>query len=448
MRMHLPARPLARPLALLLGLLLPSAARAQQPAGGALSPEERAIVRSVDTHAAEALALLERVVNINSGTLNLPGVRAVGDVFRGELDRLGFATRWEPGEAFGRAGHLVATRGTRGPRVLLIGHLDTVFEPSGGVRRFERVGADSARGPGVTDMKGGDVAIVLALRALADAGALDRLRIAVVMNGDEELPGEPLSAARRVLVGAADAADVAIGFEDGDGDPHHAIVARRGVTEWKLTVTGTPAHSSQLFRPEVGYGAVFEAARILDAFRARLAGEPNLTFNPGLLLGGTAAELDSAGARGTAAGKTNVVAKAAVVEGDLRTLSLEQLARVQAAMRAIVADHLPGTGAELVFGEGYPPLAPTDGNRELLQLLSGASRDLGFGEMQATDPARAGAADVSFTAGHAPRVLDALGVKGHFGHTDDEIGDLRTLPMQAKRAAVLLLRLTKERPAS
>src|SRR5436190_6961593 len=100
------------------------------------APTERAIVSAVDANNADALALLERVVNINSGTHNFAGVRAVGDVFRKEFDALGFKTTWVDGAAFKRAGHLIAEHAGPGPRVLLIGHLDTVFESDSPFQRF------------------------------------------------------------------------------------------------------------------------------------------------------------------------------------------------------------------------------------------------------------------------------------------------------------------------
>src|SRR5512138_275110 len=195
-----------------------------QPSVG--KPVEQSIVKAVDSHNAEALALLERIVNINSGTMNFAGVRQVGDALRAELDRLGFETRWVDGAAFHRAGHLVAEHPGLGPKILLIGHLDTVFEPSSPFQRFERLNDSTARGPGIIDMKGGDVIIVHALRALKDAGELDRLNVAVVFDGDEESAGSPLAEARRALVEAAKGASAAIGFEDGAGDPKTLVVAR------------------------------------------------------------------------------------------------------------------------------------------------------------------------------------------------------------------------------
>jgi glutamate carboxypeptidase len=408
-----------------------------------LSPDERAIAAYVDAHNDEAIALLERVVNINSGTQNLEGVRQVGAVFRAELDRLGFKTEWVDGAAWQRAGHLVATHPGTSPKILLIGHLDTVFEKDSPFQKFVPVDAKAARGPGIIDMKGGDVIIIQALKALESAGLLKSLNIAVVMTGDEEAAGRPLARARESLVNAAKGAAAAIGFEDGDGDPAHIVVARRGTTSWDLRVTGTPAHSSQIFRDDVGAGAVFEAARILNAFRERLAGEPHLTFNPGTILGGTAVEFDAVQARGTAFGKTNVIAERAVVAGDLRALTNEQFQKAMTAMREIAAASLPRTRAELTFDEGYPPLAPAAGNERLLVLYDRVSRDLGFGPVEAVNPDRAGAADVSFIAGEVPMIIDAAGMKGKDGHTVGETADLTGFPIQAKRAAVLIARLAR-----
>jgi glutamate carboxypeptidase len=412
-------------------------------AQSSLPAEERAIVSYIDAHQDEAIALLERVVNINSGTQNLAGVREVGSVLRAELDRLGFETQWIDGAAWQRAGHLVATHPGPSPKVLLVGHLDTVFERDSPFQKFERLDAKTARGPGIIDMKGGDVIIVQALKALDAAGLLKSLNITVVMTGDEEAGGRPLARAREALVAAAKGAAAAIGFEDGDGLTEHIVVARRGSTSWELRLTGTPAHSSQIFREDVGAGAVFEAARILNAFREQLAGEAHLTFNPGVILGGTSVDFDSPQSRGTAFGKTNVIAEHAVVAGDLRALTNEQYQKAMAAMREIAGKSLPHTRAELTFDEGYPPLAPTAGNERLLVLYDRVSRDLGMGPVEAVNPDRAGAADVSFIADHVPMIIDAAGLKGKDGHTVGETADLAALPLQAKRAAVLIARLAK-----
>lgn len=408
---------------------------------GALAPGERALAAYADANNDAALALLERVVNINSGTQNIEGVRAVGAAFRSEFDALGFRTEWVDGAAWNRAGHLVAVHPGRSQKILLIGHLDTVFEPDSPFQRFVRVDADHARGPGIIDMKGGDVVLLQALKALKSAGLLDAMNVTVVLTGDEELPGRPIARARQTLVEAARGAAVAIGFEDGDGDPAHAIVARRGTSSWRLEVSGTPGHSSQVFSAELGAGAIYEAARIVNAFRDRMAGEPHLTFNPGVFLGGTSVNYDAAASGGSAAGKTNVVAASAFVTGDLRALTLEQVDKAEATMRAIVAESRPRTSAQISFDDSYPPLAPTAGNERLLVLYDKVSRDLGLGPVTSVSPDKAGAADVSFVATQVPMIIDAVGLKGSDDHSPSETADLRSLPVQIKRAAILLARL-------
>ncbi len=409
--------------------------------GSALSANERALAAYIDAHNGEALALLERAVNINSGTQNFEGVRQVGRLFQSELDALGFSTRWIDGAPFKRAGHLVADHPAAGPRILLIGHLDTVFEKDSPFQTFQRLDDRTARGPGIIDMKGGGVVMIAALKALQASGALNGMNIVVVMTGDEEDAGEPLSLAREALISAAKGAAIAIGFEDGPADPRLAVTARRGTAGWEVKVTAKPGHSSQIFRDDVGYGAVYEMARIVNAFREKMAGEAHLTFNPGVVLGGTTVEFDGVQLRGTAFGKTNVIAEHAVVSGDLRALSAEQFAKAKDTMQGIVAASLPQTRATIRFDEGYPPMAPTEGNARLLAIYDQASRDLGFGPVTAVSPDRAGAADVSFVAGEIDTIIDGVGLMGANDHTVNETADLTTLPSQSKRMAVLLHRI-------
>lgn len=408
-----------------------------------LSPTEQAIAKAVDAHNAEGLVLLERLVNINSGTMNFAGVRRVADALRPELDALGFETRWVDGAAFGRAGHLVAVRNGTGPRLLLIGHLDTVFEPTSHFQKLERITDSTARGPGVIDMKGGDVIMLQAFKALGAAGVLNEMSITAVFSGDEEDAGHPLELARATLIEEAKRSRYAIGFEDGSGDPHTAVISRRGASAWTVRATGIPAHSSQIFRADVGAGAIFEGARVLQQFREQLSTQQYLTFNPGYVIGGTDIRIDSTQPGGSAYGKSNVVAKDMLVTGDVRAISPEQLTSVKATMRAIAARSLPHTTSELTFSDGYPPLAPTEGNRRLLTTYDGVSRALGYGSVIAVDPMRAGAADVSFTAPYVSAAIDALGLAGWDDHTDKETANLNWFGPLTKRAAVFLYRLSK-----
>ncbi|HEY4307332.1 MAG TPA: M20/M25/M40 family metallo-hydrolase [Gemmatimonadaceae bacterium] len=406
-----------------------------------LSSTEQAITGAIDRHNGEALALLERLVNINSGTNNFAGVRQVGDVLRAQFDALGFKTRWVDGAPFRRAGHLIAEHPGPGRKILLIGHLDTVFEPNNPFQKFERLNDSTAKGPGIIDMKGGDVIMLHALRALKDAGQLDRMHFVAVFTGDEEDAGTPQTEARRALVDAAKGAAVGMGFEDGAGDPKTAVIARRSAGSWTLTTTGITAHSGQIFKPEVGAGATYEASRILHEFYTQLSKEQYLTFNAGLALGGTLVTVDSTETEGSASGKRNVVPDKMTVSGDLRALTPAQVTKAQSTMRAIVAKNLPHTTAKITFDEGYPPMAPTEGNRKLLAMYNRASMDIGTGPVVGVDPSRAGAADISFVAHLVPMLIDAIGLSGHDDHSPSETADLRMLAPQTKRAALVLYRL-------
>ncbi|MBM4218485.1 MAG: M20 family metallopeptidase [Gammaproteobacteria bacterium] len=380
---------------------------------------------------------MQRVVDIESPTENLAGVRAVGDAFAAELRAIGFRTHWvEMPPEMKRAGHLVAEiDGRKGKRLLLLGHLDTVLrgEP------FRRDGT-RAYGTGATDMKGGNVVMLQALKALHAAGALKDRRIVVMLTGDEEDAGMPLAMAREPMLDLARRSDIALSFEAAiDGT---ATIGRRGINGWTLEVTGETGHSSGIFGPERGSGAVYEAARILAAFQAELGSERYLTLNPSVIVGGTKAELDDY--RGTAEGKTNVIAPVAIARGDLRYISLEQERSAVERMQAIVARHLPRTGATLRFDDGaYPPMTPTPGNEALLSVLDGASRDLGLGPVAALDPGERGAGDIGFIS-HLLPGLDGLGSGGGGNsHAPGEFTGLDTLTPMAQRSAVLIYRLTR-----
>lgn len=405
---------------------------------------ERGLVNSVRKSEVEAFALLEEIVNINSGTMNFEGVKKVADVVRPRFEALGFDVRWEDGASYGRGGHLIAERAGGGPHVLLIGHLDTVFEPDHPFQRYERKG-ERASGPATADMKGGIVVGLAALQAMQEQKVLDDLRITVVLHGDEEDSGTPLKAARATLIAAAKEADIAIGLENADDDPKTAVVARRSSSRWQIKVTATSAHSSQIFTEQVGAGAINELSRILYRFYDELRGEDYLTFNPGLIAGSTQLEYVPEPLRAQASGKDNIVAPEAIASGDLRAITLRQREQTKERMRKIVAAHLPGTRSTIEFDDGYPPMAPTQGNEKLLAMYDAVSRDLGFGPVAAVDPRKAGAADISFAADHVEMALDGLGLLGGDSHTPQEFADLRTFQTQAQRLAVLLYRLEERR---
>jgi glutamate carboxypeptidase len=418
------------------------------PAGAAraeLNADETAMLVWIDTQTAAIEALIEDLVNVNSGTMNHDGVRQVGEMLGPLFSRVGFDVEWiELPLEVDRAGHLFARHaGDRGRKVLLIGHLDTVFERDDPFQTFVREGT-WARGPGVDDMKSGNTIILYALMAMAEVGAIEGAQIVVALTGDEESAGDPLEVSRRDLIEAGRWADVALEFESGirDGEAEWATVSRRSSSGWTLEVRGRQAHSSQIFTDDVGAGAIFEAARILAAFYDEIRGEPYLSFNAGTILGGTEVAYDAAATRGQAFGKTNVVPSYAIVDGGIRTLSDEQLERVRGAMRDVVARSLPQTEAMVTFEDGYPAMPPTDGNRRLQQMLSDINVELGREPMPELDPSRRGAADISFVAPHADS-LAGLGGYGEGSHSPQERLDLESVPLAVKRAALLIYRLTR-----
>lgn len=405
-----------------------------------LSRKEKKILKSVESNNNEAIDFLKKVVNINSGTMNHPGVKEVGDVFASAFNDIGFATTWYDMSEVNRSGHLFAeTSGDKGKKLLLIGHLDTVFEADSPFQEFKMVNDSIAHAPGGNDMKGGNVIILYALRALQENGLLKDAQVIAAFTGDEEATGKPLTTSRRDLIEAAKRSDIALGFETSTGYDN-ATIARRGSSDWKVETTGVRAHSSGVFNERIGAGAIFEMSRIINEFYNKVKGEEYLTFNPGILLGGTQMNYDQQLSKGDVFGKSNVVAQTSVVYGGLRFISEEQKERARDKMREIVNNNLPQTSAKVTFIDSYPAMQPTDGNMQLLGALSQVSQDLGQGAVEAYDPMKRGAADVSFVADYVS-CIDGLGTMGNGAHTPEETVNLNTIEILTKRAAILIYRL-------
>lgn len=405
-----------------------------------ISSLEKEILERVEANHQQALKTLENQVNINSGTMNFDGVRMMGQNFIDEFDKLGFKTDWVNQDHVNRAGHFFAEQqGNSGKKILLIGHLDTVFEEDSPFQEYKALNDSTATGPGVNDMKSGNVMILFALKALKEAGAIPDANIIVALTGDEEDSGHPISQSRKHLIEAAQRSDVALGFETASGF-NFATVARRASYSWKLEVTGKQAHSSGIFSDNTGAGSIYEASRILTSFYEDLR-EENLTYNAGVIIGGNQVTYDEENIRGSVSGKTNIVPKKTIVHGGIRFLTLEQGERVFKKMEAIANENLPQTSAELtIFEDGYPPMEPSTGNMELLKVLDKLSRDIGLGEVKAYDPAKRGAADISFVANYVD-ALGGLGAMGNGAHGPHETINLDTYKELTKRAALLIYRI-------
>lgn len=406
-----------------------------------LNKTEKKLVELIDKNYQETVALLEEVVNINSGTFNLQGVKEVGKVFEREFAKIGFETLWiDLPDSLKRAGHFVATKtGKKGKKLFFIGHLDTVFEKDMPFYPFTMVNDSTAKGQGVNDMKGGNVMIFATLKALNELGLLEDRTITVYFTGDEENAGDPSWVSRLDFVERAKQHDYALGYETAQGF-NIATVARRGASDWTLKTGGRQVHSSGVFRESVGFGAIYEAARILNEFREQLAGEQYLTFNPGQIIGGSDIDYDSETGQGTALGKTNIVAREALVTGDLRFLGEPQKEAAREKMRAIVAQNLNGTTSKIEFKDGIPSMPPTDGNMALVGILNKVSMDMGYGEVKAGDPGSRGAGDISYVAEYID-CIDGIGASGRGAHSVEETINMKEYPDLIKRSTVFVYRL-------
>jgi len=417
-----------------------------------LNKEEQKVMDYIDANMPRAIALLKESVNINSGTLNIAGVKKVGEIFAREFEKANFKTKWIPmPDSLRRAGHLVATTGfnnqaadkknTKRKKLFLIGHLDTVFEPDMPANPFTMLNDSTATGQGVNDMKGGDVVMIIALQALHAQGLLKDADIIAYLTGDEEHAANPREISRADFIESAKKTDIALAFEGANG-LNSVATARRGASGWTLNVKAKTGHSSGVFTPNAGYGAIYEAARIVNEFRVQLSTEKYLTFNPGVFIGGSEMNYNPAKSTGTAIGKTNIISPAVTVTGDLRFLTEDQKMNARKKMSAIVADNLAGTKATIKYTDGIPSMAPTEGNDKLLEIISGVTKDMGLGATIAGDPGSRGAGDISYIAAYVD-CIDGLGASGKGAHAPGETINLKELPFLIKRAALTIYRLSR-----
>jgi len=420
-----------------------------------LSKEEQKAMDYIDANMPRAIALLKESVDINSGTLNIEGVKKVGAIFTREFEKANFKTKWVPmPDSLRRAGHLVAsigfnadqnaaakTKTKKGKKLFLIGHLDTVFEPDMPANPFTMLNDSTATGQGVTDMKGGDVVMIIALQALQSQGLLKDANIIAYLTGDEEHAGYPREVSRGDFIETAKQTEIALAFEGANG-LNSVATARRGASGWLLNVKAKTGHSSGVFTPYAGYGAIYEAARIVNEFRVQLSTEKYLTFNPGVFIGGSEMNYDETKATGTAIGKTNIISPEVTVTGDLRFLTEEQKINARKKMQAIVDNSLAGTKATIHFEDGIPSMAPTEGNNQVLSIINSISMDMGAGATIAGDPGSRGAGDISYVAAYVD-CIDGLGALGRGAHAPGETIHLNQLPFLIKRAALTIYRLSR-----
>ena len=285
--------------------------------------------------------------------------------------------------------------------------------------------------------------MLYSLKAMQAAGTLEGTNVTVFRTGDEENAGEPLTVSRGAFIEAGKASEAAIEFEGGSrsNGRDFATIARRSAFTWRLKTTGVEGHSSGIFTERAGSGAIYEISRILAAFESQLK-EPDLTYNVGVIVGGSNVTFDPIKNTGTAIRKSNIIASSAYATGDIRTVSDNQLKSVRERTKSIVAKHLPQADAEIAFEDKYPSMAATDGNKALLKVLNGVNLDLNMEAMEALLPSKRGAGDVSFVAPYVDSI-SGFGSLGGGAHAPGETVDLSRQSLQTKRTALFLYRLTR-----
>ena len=372
------------------------------------------IIRALDSREGEMLDLLERLVNIDSGSYLKAGVDRVADIIAPKLRELGFEVERLAQPDFGD--HLLARKGgSSAKRLLCIGHMDTVFPDGEAKRRPFRIEGDKAYGPGIIDMKGGIVVLLYSLQALmeADPDLYRSLDLVLLFNSDEEVLS-PTSTP--YIVREAKASDTVCVLEPAR-PKGQVVIKRKGVGKYCLTVHGKAAHAG--VQPELGISAIEELARTILDLHALTDFEDGLTVNVGVIKGGS---------------RSNVIAEHAYAEIDVRAVDQTQIDRVQEEFGRICRPHREGIRMELTGGIDFPPMLKTQRSLELLRLVQEAGREL---SVDIDGIPTGGGSDGNHASQYAP-TIDGLGPQGTGAHSPDEILIVPTLLERSKILALFI----------
>jgi len=383
-------------------------------------PDLNALRRSVEEAQPAYLRQLAELVDIDCGSYTSDGVNRVADAVSSVMQALGLDVeriRHEPTDGAPQLGDLLIGRsGGDGARLLLIGHMDTVFDPGTAAARPYRVEGDRAFGPGVTDMKAGLLAGLHAVSALSDNR--HRPRITFVANPDEEI-GSPFSTP--IIRDLAQQHDVVLVLEcaRANGD---IVSARKGIADYHLDLVGRAAHAG--VEPEKGRSAILEAAHQVLALHALNGRWPSVTVNAGLIRGGT---------------RPNVVPERCELQVDLRAATVDAFDAASAEVERLAgAPTVEGVSIELHRMAGHPPMERTDASGRLVALAASIAGELGF---ELTDAATGGASDANTTAALGIPTLDGLGPVGGDDHSVDEWLDLASVVPRTTLLAGLIGRI-------
>jgi glutamate carboxypeptidase len=363
---------------------------------------------------------LREMVDIDSGSYTPEGVNRIADLCQARFEADGWSVRripHRPDEGQAQLGDLVVGRldGSGGPRILMIGHTDTVFDPGTAADRPFTTHGERATGPGVSDMKSGLVLGFFAVEVLREVGFERFGSITYLCNPDEEI-GSPFS--RPHIEEAATDADAALVLESGR-ENGGIVSARKGVSDYRIEVVGRAAHAG--VEPHKGRSAVLEAAHKIVALHALNGRWSGVTVNAGIVHGGT---------------RTNVVAERCVVEVDLRSPAEASLREAEAAVEEIAATHtVPDVTVEVSAGKWHRPMERSEAVARLAKVAAEVGRELG---LELHEASTGGASDANTTAGHGVPTLDGLGPVGGSAHAPQEWMDLRSVvPRMALLAGII-----------
>ena len=371
----------------------------------------------------EFVEALGTLVDVDSGTFTPEGVNKVADACEERFARTGWSVErrsHEPAAGESQLGDLLIGRiGDSGPRVLMIGHTDTVFPEGTAAERPFSVEGDRAFGPGVCDMKSGLLAGFFAVELLLEAEPLP-CRVTYVCNPDEEI-GSTFSKA--IIQEVAADADVAFVLEPARGNGE-LVTARKGVTDLRIDITGRAAHAG--VEPHLGASAVLEGANKVIELHELNGQWPGVTVNAGVLTGGT---------------RPNVVAERCFIQVDIRAPNEEALRAVEdAAVRIGEGSVVPGTRSDVRLGANHRPMERTEATVRLYELARGVASELGF---DVGERATGGASDANTTAAEGVPTLDGLGPMGGAAHSPGEWTDLTSIVPRVSLLAGLIGRVAE-----
>ena len=372
------------------------------------------------------LADLERLVNTDCGSYTPEGVDRIGEFVGGFMTSQGATVERRP-DPDGRLGSTVigTWRGgpdTEGaPRILLIGHMDTVFDPGTAAERPFSIRDGVATGPGVTDMKSGLLAGLYAIKALIGAGPLPFERLTYVANPDEEI-GSPTSTLHIREIAAESDVCLVLECARANGD---IVSSRKGILDARITVHGRAAHSG--VEPEKGRSAVLAAADLVTRLHALNGRWDGVTVNVGVIGGGT---------------RPNVVAERCSLEVDVRAVRRSELEAAEAELRSLLETlAVPDTTAEVAPMARWWPMEKLERSGRLVEHAQAIARRLGF---EVRDAATGGASDANTTAGMGVPSIDGLGPIGGMDHSPAEYLDVASIVPRTALLAGLLLAIARD----